>query len=454
MNKAMHRFFRLTIARKLLLGFVSYGILTILIALIALSSLQRLNEINNRIINRDVPLVEIGDKMIEALLAQELYGRRSIILKSSEMEALFWKRSEEFENFVREMNRLPEASGLPLNRLVALHKEYNDLFASGLGTGENVSAQAIEDHERQARQKLEKLIQLVKEIARDARVDQNEKSLETLSIGHSAFWITAGLSLGGLLLGVFIALILTRNISRSINQLKLSTWEISGGKFDHLPEVRNQDELGDLSQAVQMMAQRLKRLEEMSLDANPLTHLPGSNAIENVLNKRLKEENSLAFCQLDLSHFKAFNDRYGYARGNEVIQTTAKIVTEIVKGQGDEESFVGHIGGDDFVVITSVEKYEKICLAIIEAFDKKVSDFYDLEDRQKGYIEGMTRQGQKVSFPIMTLAIAVVTNQCYGLKSHIQIGEIAAELKNYAKSFSNSMLVVNRRKDSTPGQAD
>jgi hypothetical protein len=77
-----------------------------------------------------------------------------------------------------------------------------------------------------------------------------------------------------------------------------------------------------------------------------------------------------------------------------------------------------------------------------------------LEDRQQGYIQGETRQGQKVSFPIMTLAIAVVTNRYYRLKSHIQIGEIAAELKNYAKSFSHSMLVVNRRKDNASGQAD
>jgi diguanylate cyclase (GGDEF)-like protein len=454
MRRVAPQFFRLTIAKKLLLGFVSYGILTILIALIALSSLQRLNEINNRIINRDIPLVEIADKMIEALLAQELYGRRTVILKSSEMEALFWRRSEEFKNFAREIGRLPEASSLPLDRLTALHEAYNDLFKSGLKKREHSSSQAIEDHDRQVRQELEELLQLVREISRDARADQNEKSLETLSIGHSAFWLTAGLSFGGLLLGIFIALIITRNISRSINQLKRSTWEISGGKFDHLPEVRNQDELGDLSQAVQEMAQRLKRLEEMSLDANPLTHLPGSIAIENVLNQRLKEEASLAFCQLDLSHFKAFNDRYGYARGNEVIQTTAKIVTEVVKDPGNEGSFVGHIGGDDFVVITSAEGYEKICLAIMDAFDRMVPDFYDLEDRQQGYIQGETRQGQKVSFPIMTLAIAVVTNQYYKLKSHIQIGEIAAELKSYAKSFSHSMLVVNRRKDSASGQAD
>jgi GGDEF domain-containing protein len=454
MRRIVPQFLRLTIAEKLLLGFLSYGILTILIALISLSSLQRLNEINNRIINRDVPLVEIADKMIEALLAQELYGRRSVILKSSEMEALFWKRSEEFKKLLEQIGRLPDASGLPFDRLTALHEEYNDLFKSRLEKRDDFSSQPIQDHDREVRQKLEDLIQGVKEISHDAKADQNVESRKTLRIGHSALWITAGLSIGGLLVGIVIALIITRNISRSINQLKLSTREISGGKFDHLPEVHNQDELGDLSQAIQKMAQRLKHLEEMSLDANPLTRLPGSIAIENVLNQKLKEETSLAFCQLDLSHFKAFNDRYGYARGNEVIQATAKIVTEVVKGQGNAESFVGHIGGDDFVVITSAEKYEKICLAIIDSFDRMALDFYDLEDRQQGCIQGETRQGQKVSFPIMTLAIAVVTNRYYRLKNHVQVGEIAAELKNYAKSFSHSMLVVNRRKDGASSQSD
>ena len=196
------------------------------------------------------------------------------------------------------------------------------------------------------------------------------------------------------------------------------------------------------------MAQRLKSLEEMSLDANPLTHLPGGIAIEGILNKRLKEDTPVAFCQLDLSHFKAFNDRYGYARGNEVIQATAKIVTDVVNAQGDEGAFAGHIGGDDFVVIASPEKYEKMCLAIIDSFNKMILGFYDLEDQQRGYILGETRQGQKVSFPIMTLGIAVVTNQNRRLQNHIQVGEIAAELKSYAKSFPHSTFVVDRRKDS------
>ncbi len=454
MKRGLARLFRLTIAKKLLLGFLSYGILTIVIAIIALSSLQRLNEINHRIIERDVRLIQMTDEMIEILLAQELYGRRSFILKSSEMEVLFWKRSEEFENLLQQMGYLPDVSSLPLDRIAALHQEYNRLFKTGWEKREDISSRAFQDDDRQIRRKQEELFQLVQGISHDAREDQNEKGLKTLNIGRSAFWMTAGLSLGGLLLGIIIALIITRHISFSIHRLKLSTREISEGKFDHLPEVRNQDELGDLFQAFQKMAQRLKRLEEMSLDANPLTHLPGSVAIENVLNKRLREGALVAFCQLDLSNFKAFNDRYGYARGNEVIQATARMVTDVVNAQGNKEAFFGHIGGDDFVVITSPQGYEKICHAVIDSFDKMVPDFYDMEDRQRGCIQGETRQGQKVSFPIMTIGIAVVTNQHRELKNHIQVGEIAAEMKNYAKSFSRSIFVVDRRKDNGPRQTD
>jgi diguanylate cyclase (GGDEF)-like protein len=441
------RSFRLTIARKLLIGFLSCGCFTVFIALIALFSLQRLNEINNRITRRDVPLVEMADKLAETLLAQELYGRRSLILKNPEMEVLFWKRSEEMKDLLKQMGDLPGVSNIPLDQLVNLHEEYNHLFKRGLEKGRDFSSQVLQEQDQLIRQKQEEFTQLVNEISHRAREDQNEMSLKALSLGHSAFWVAAGLSIGSLLMGILIPAIITRNISRSINQLKLSTCEISEGKFDHLPEVRNKDELGDLSQAFQRMAERLKSLEEMSLDANPLTHLPGSIAIEGIVNKRIKEETPLVFCQLDLSHFKAFNDRYGYARGNEVIQATAKTVADSVKAEGDEGSFVGHIGGDDFVVITSPEKYEKICLGIIDSFDKMIPDLYDPEDRDRKCIQGETRQGEKVSFPIMTLAIAVVTSEIRRLQNSIQVGEIAAELKRYAKSFPRSIFVVDRRRD-------
>ena len=445
----MTKFFRLTITKKLLAGYLSYGLLTVLIAVVTLVSLQRVNEINNRIIRRDVPLIEIADKMIDTLLAQELYGRRSLILKSPDLEVLFWRRSEEFKGLLAQMRNLPDPSTLDIDRLAGLHEEYDHFFKTRLDRGASLSDR---DYDSELKDKQEEVIRLAKGVSRDAKVDQIEKSHRTLAIGRSAFWLTVGLSIGGLFLGMIIILIITRNISRSIRQLKLSTQEISEGKFDRLPEVRNQDELGDLYQAFRTMAERLKRLEEMHLDANPLTHLPGSAAIENVLNQRLKEEAGLAFCQFDLSHFKAFNDRYGYARGNEVIQATAKLITESAEAEGGEETFVGHIGGDDFVMITSPERYEKMCLSIIDYFDRMILSFYDVEDRQRGYIHGETRQGQKVTFPIMTLAIAVVTNQGWRLQNPLQVAEVAAELKNYAKSFSRSMLVVNRRREATSGQ--
>ena len=262
MKRTIAQLLRLTIARKLLLGFLSCGILTILIALIALSNLQRLNEINNRIIKRDIPLAETANEMIDTLLAQELYGRRSLILKSSEMEALFWKRSNEFEMLQRQIADLPDAANLSTRSTATLHKEYDHLYKTGFEKRKDFSSSAFQDHDRLMRKKQEELFELLKGISRDARKDQNEKSLETLSIGHSAFWTISGLSIGGLLLGIIIAVVITHNISRSIKQLELSTREISEGKFDQLPKVRNQDELGDLSRAFQRMAQRLKQVEE------------------------------------------------------------------------------------------------------------------------------------------------------------------------------------------------
>jgi GGDEF domain-containing protein/CHASE3 domain sensor protein len=444
------RFFRLNIAKKMLLGYLFSSLLTILIALFILSRLEHLNRINNSIIETDIPLLEITDKMMETLLAQALYGHRSMILKSPDLLPLFFARSDEFDQLTKRMIALPHRKDLPIDRLIALHTEYNNLFQRGFEYLRNPSSPTATKYEQKIKKKEEQIIQLLKKISSQARQDQNEKSRITLSIGNTAFRVTGILCIVGILLGIIVAMIITRSISKPIHQLKLSTQEISEGKFDFLPQVHNRDELGDLSHAFEVMVKRLKRLEEMYLDASPLTHLPGGIAIENIVKKRLMDDVPLAFCLLDLANFKAFNDRYGYAKGNEVIVATARIITEVVTAQGKEGDFVGHIGGDDFVFITGPDSYEKICVAIIDVFDKKILDYYNPEDRDKGCILAKTRQGKEISFPIMTVSIAVVTNQLRSLKSHIQVGEIAAEMKTYAKSFGKSVYVVDRRKDGVP----
>lgn len=149
---------------------------------------------------------------------------------------------------------------------------------------------------------------------------------------------------------------------------------------------------------------------------------------------------------LDLDNFKAFNDRYGYAMGSEVIKATARIIEEVVSKNGTVGDFIGHIGGDDFVVITSPERYTNICKGVIEAFDKTIPDFYDNEDRTRGNFIGKTRQGHVVTFPLMTISIAVVTNNDRKLAYIAEVGEIAAELKDYAKSLPGSTYVVDKRR--------
>jgi len=154
------------------------------------------------------------------------------------------------------------------------------------------------------------------------------------------------------------------------------------------------------------MATRLKRLEEMYLDTSPLTHLPGGIAIENVLKKRIESGRLFAFCLIDLDNFKAYNDHYGYARG-----------------------------------------YAVICKNIVEEFDGNVDSLYDDKDLRLGHIIRKSRTGEENKFPLMTISIGVVTNKKRKLKHFVQVGEIAAEVKNYAKSKPGSLYYVDRRND-------
>jgi GGDEF domain-containing protein len=245
------------------------------------------------------------------------------------------------------------------------------------------------------------------------------------------------------------AMLITRNIAGSVDHLMTATKQIAEGKFDNVPTIKNRDELGELSSAFGEMAKRLKRLEEMYLDASPLTRLPGGIAIENLLRKRLAANAPMAFCLLDIDNFKSFNDRYGYARGSDVIQATARIIEEVVAGDATDDEFVGHIGGDDFVIITTPDRCTRICSAVIEEFDKAAPNFYSPEDRARGYIMGKTRQGQTLAFPIVSLSVAVVTNTNRTLTNHLEVGELAAELKDYAKSIPGSIYVMDHRRKYT-----
>lgn len=187
------------------------------------------------------------------------------------------------------------------------------------------------------------------------------------------------------------------------------------------------------------------RRTAQALDANPLTKLPGNTSIMEELERRLGRGGPLAVCTIDLDQFKAFNDAYGFRRGDEVIRQTARILLEALQKHGTPEDFLGHIGGDDFVVITTPAVVDRVTAAILQETGPALAKLYDPEDRQRGYIEGKDRSGQPSRFRLLSASIAVVTNERRALTHVAEIAQIEAELKEWAKSHGGNQIVKDRR---------
>ena len=439
-------FRRFNISTKILLGSLPLALFMIALSVYALFQLERLNDLNSEIIVGDVPVIEATEKMKDCLLAEEGYRRRYMILGSSDILQLFWKRSEEFRSHVSTIEALWDGKDPALGLISSSHQEYVNLFLEGLEYfGKAGMEELARDYSDDLKEKHDGLIAQVKNLATQLQRKQRDNLLQTSILGMNTFRTTALLCGLGILLGIGTSIVMTGNISRSIHRLKAATGMISDGRYDDVPELSTSDELGELSRSFAQMARRVKKSEELYLDASPLTRLPGNVAIENVLTKRIEAGARFAFCLADLDDFKAFNDCYGYAMGSEVIKATADVVLDAVTRHGTNSDFVGHIGGDDFVVVTEPENFEKICSEIIESFDRMIKNYYEPEDLERGCIEGKTRQGELMTFPVMSISIAVVSNIYRDISCHIEVGEIAAEMKELAKSRPGSNYVVDKR---------
>ena len=197
----------------------------------------------------------------------------------------------------------------------------------------------------------------------------------------------------------------------------------------------------------EMLARVRANIRRMTTDASlqPLTRLPGNIAIETELRRRLENREAWSVLYIDLDNFKAFNDVYGFVHGDEAIQLLATTLVDAIKTKGTLDDFVGHIGGDDFVIVAGPQHGMAIANEIVETFDRNVRALYHGEDLQRGYIETKDRRGRVQRYPVMTLSIAVVSNSSRTIGSYGQIGEIAAELKAFAKSQNGSTIVTDKR---------
>lgn len=184
-----------------------------------------------------------------------------------------------------------------------------------------------------------------------------------------------------------------------------------------------------------------------SMDVNPLTSLPGNLSIQENVEKKIANKAFFSLLYIDLTNFKSFNDKYGFYVGDKVIKFTADLLQNVVRKYGMLSDFIGHIGGDDFVIIT--ESGNSITLAenIISEFDKGISQFYSEGDRKNGFIISKDRNDKIQKFPIMTISIAIIATNTAHLVHFAEISKRASELKKLAKKNNKSSYVFERRKD-------
>ncbi len=179
--------------------------------------------------------------------------------------------------------------------------------------------------------------------------------------------------------------------------------------------------------------------------ANPLTGLPGNRAIEAELQNRIEGNRSFAFLYIDIDNFKAYNDHYGYTKGDESIKFVASIIREATADVGSKDDFIGHIGGDDFCVITNLDTGEAVAEEIVDRFEERCSFLMEAEDLKRGYIEVHDRQGNPMRAGFPSLTVALVTHQGGGFRHWAKVSDVAAELKAYGKSHEGSIVVKERR---------
>ena len=194
----------------------------------------------------------------------------------------------------------------------------------------------------------------------------------------------------------------------------------------------------------------LKNITELQVlcahNSNPLTGLPGNLMIEEKLRCLLTNTVKFAVLYVDLNNFKAYNDKYGFERGDHVLLMTAETLSRALAREGQGEDFLGHIGGDDFIIITSPDRAANIARAIIEIFDKEIRTAYSPEDLERGYIQVKNRWGVPEKFPVTSISVAGVSNQYRSFTNYWEIPEVAAELKKAAKQHKGSCFVYDRRK--------
>jgi diguanylate cyclase (GGDEF)-like protein len=425
---------RLTLVQKLIVSFTLIGICLITAVVYAVTGLNTMHRLVGDIARNDLVAATATIVLRDAMLTQQRAAGRYQIIRQHEFRELFNQQSDTFRRTLHTLGR--QAGGASLGDLSTRYEAYS-ILCERLFAGESVGENELKDSAERVEKALEAVRSEQQKLLEDKLVMARESESRT------AIW-ALGLAISGVIFAVFVAALLVYSFSSSIGKLQKATHRIAAGEFDHNPHIATGDEIGALSQDFMRMAQRLKELEQLSLDASPLTRLPGNIAIERSINRRLREQSPFAMCYLDLDNFKSYNDRYGYIRASEILKKTGEVIHEAVRRLNDPDAFIGHIGGDDFVVIIDARFAKEACQQIIADFDKMIPSYYSEEDRTNGCIEGIDRYGVLREFPLISMSIAVLSCNPGSYATAAEIATVAASVKDKVKESSGSNYIIVR----------
>ncbi len=435
----------LTVTQKVAIGYLLITLFSLVALGYALRGLQQQTARSQRLIAVEFKAFNLLRDLRQTVIAQERIEKQFLVLRDPALLELAERRRQEFSALWQEFTVLPDLEAK--DALVSLAKPYleendrcTDLLAKGDWSAAGRCAQKASAPRRE---------EFLTGIDQWSQIQQGsiDQSLKILSQdSRRAYKITLMLILVGLGLSAPVALTVILGIHRSVHALVRGTHAIAAGSFDYQIGLEGRDEFGHLAREFSEMGKKLKDLEARSLDANPLTRLPGNLVIDRELESRITAGRPFAHLYIDLDNFKAYGDRYGYRAGSEVLAQVGDLIRKSVRDCGGEDDLVGHIGGDDYVVLTSPEHAEAIAARLISEFDLLVPGFYSETDRVAGCFIARDRYGVERTFSLLTMSIAVIRSDTLEAPVAIAISRECAKMKEYLKELPGSNVLVNRRK--------
>ncbi len=435
-----------SITRKVALGYlvvIAFSMMALGYALVCLHDHNRRTE---QLVGSQFQAFNLLRDIRQNLLGQENLEKQLVILRDSKLLGLLERRSAELDSLIVELKNsdLPDyIMALPdaMDNYTSQTRQLIQVFAE---SDWNQAATIADTRTTVVRSHL-------LEILADLRTRHQaalDKDLQELSLQSSkAYRLTLLISIFGIILSAPVALTVIISIHHSVKALQKATRDIAAGSFEAPIEIRSNDEFGQLARDFASMARKLMELEKLSLDANPLTRLPGNLAIDRELEQRIEQKRPFAHLYIDLDNFKAYSDHYGYKVGSNAINLVGKLLREVVEVNGSKDDLVGHIGGDDYVVLSKPEHAEDLAKAIISNFDSHVPDLYQEDDLKAGFVVGTDRHGIKRSFPLLTISIAITLSENMEHPSLLSISQNSARMKEHLKRLKNSNYLIDRRKE-------